>query len=115
VEAQPGGARLAELSEYDGRDVLWLHCPPEYQAAVAEAASGLVGTPYSALDYLALATHRLHIPASGLRAYIGSTGHMICSQLVDEAARRGGWHLFDDGRWPGYVTPGALTRLALAS
>jgi hypothetical protein len=40
-----------------------------------------------------------------------STKHMICSQLADETALRGGWHLFDDGRWPGYVPPCDLYRL----
>src|SRR6266704_1426981 len=34
---------------------------------------------YSALDYLALTAHSLHIPAPHLQAYIASTGHEICS------------------------------------
>jgi hypothetical protein len=114
VEAEPDGARLASLSEYDAAGVLWLPCPGQYRTAVAAAARSLIDTPYSALDYFALAAHRLHIPVPGLREYISSTGHMICSQLADEAARRGGWHLFADGRWPGYVTPGALVGLARA-
>jgi hypothetical protein len=37
---------------------------------------------------------------------------MICSQLADEAAMRGGWHLFSDGRIPQDVTPGDLWKLA---
>jgi len=113
VEAEPGGAVLGYLSEYDPASVVWLPCPPQYGAAVADAARGLLGTPYSFLDYDALALHRLHIPAPGLREYIQDTGHMICSQLVDEAARRGGWKVFDDDRWPGFVTPGALNRRRL--
>ena len=112
VEAEPGGARRDPLAKYAAFDVTWLRCPPRYGAAVAEAAFHLIGTPYSFLDYAALATHRLHVPAPGLRGYISDTGHLICSQLADEAARRGGWHLFDDGRWPGYVTPGALFKRA---
>lgn len=114
VEAEPGGARLAALSEYAGSPLVWLRCPAPCQARVAAAARGLLGTPYSFADYAALATHRLHIPAPGLRRYIADTGHLICSQLADEAARRGGWQLYDDGRWPGYVTPGALRELAAA-
>lgn len=112
VEAEPGGARQV-AQHYTLRSVVWLPCPADYGRAVADAAIELVGTPYSFLDYAALATHRLHLPAPGLREYIQDTGHMICSQLCDEAARLGGWHLFDDGRWEGYVTPGALRRLAL--
>lgn len=112
VEAEPGGARIAELTEYADRDIAWLHCPPEHQAAVAQAARSLVGTPYSFADYLAIAAHRLHIPAPGLRTFIGSQGHLICSQLCDVAASRGGWRIFRDGRWPGYVTPADLAKLA---
>jgi hypothetical protein len=113
VEAEPGGAVLGYLSEYDPAHVVWLPCPPQFGPAVADAARGLLGTPYSFLDYFAIAAHRLHIPAPGLRRYIADTHHLICSQLVDEAARRGGWQIFDDGRWPGFVTPGALNKLRL--
>lgn len=114
VEAEPGGARTAELTEYNSRAVLWLRCPDQYRTAVASAARGLEGVPYSFLDYAALAAHRLHIPVPGLRTFIGSQGHLVCSQLADVAASRGGWRIFADGRWPGYVTPADLARLALA-
>jgi cell wall-associated NlpC family hydrolase len=112
VEAEPGGARVRPLAQYDAAGIVWLRCPPQHGDAVAAAARALEGTPYSWLDYIALALHRLHIPAPGLRAYIQDSGHAICSQLVDEGARRGGWQLFDDRRWEGYVTPGALRKLA---
>lgn len=115
VEAEPRGARLAPLDEYDDRTIAWLHCPEQYGVTVADAARQLIGTPYSFLDYLALALHRLHIPAPGLRRYIQATGHLICSQLADLAAQRGNWTLFDDGRWPGDVTPADLAQLALAA
>lgn len=113
VEAEPGGARLAALAEYASERVVWLRAPLSCGPAVAEAARQLTGVPYSFLDYEAIALHHFHIWAPGLKRYIGSTGHMICSQLADEAARRGGWKIFDDGRWPGYVTPGDLYREAL--
>jgi len=68
--------------------------------------------PYSFLDYAAIAAHRLHVPgAILLRRYVRSTKHLICSQLVDAAYARAGVHLFDDGRWPGYVTPSELAGL----
>lgn len=114
LEAEPGGARISALGEYEPAAIVWLRCPAQYGTAVAAAARGMVGTPYSFADYGALAAHRLHIPAPGLRRYISDTGHLICSQLADEAARRGGWALYDDGHWPGYVTPGALRKLAAA-
>ena len=113
VEAEPGGARVGHTAEYVHNTVLWLSCPTEYGAAVAAAAEAYVGVPYSFLDYGAIAARRLHLPVPGLREYIGDTGHMICSQLADRAAADGGWHLFADGRWPGYVTPGDLYRLQI--
>lgn len=111
VEAMPGGAVLDRLDSYNGYDVAYLRCPDEYRQAVAAAAKGLLGTPYSFADYLSLALRRMHIPAPHLRAYIRSSGHLICSQLCDRAAEMGGWHLWDDGRWEGDVTPGDLYQL----
>lgn len=108
VEAEPGGALDSMLDRYDATRIAWLRCPNPYRVGVAEAARRYVGVPYSFLDYAAVGAHRLHLPAPGLRSYIESTGHMICSQLCDRAAMDGGWHLFEDGRWPGYVTPGDL-------
>jgi hypothetical protein len=114
VEAEFHGAAEAPY-HYFGDDTLWstgLLEPPDRDAVVA-AARRYIGTGYSFLDYLALATHRLHIPAPGLRSYIQSTGHMICSQLVDRCELDGGLHLFTDGRWPGYVTPASLADMLL--
>jgi hypothetical protein len=115
VEAEPGGARIAPLDEYDPRTVVWLRCPAEHRTAVAAAARILEDTPYSAADYFALAAHRLHLPIPGLRSYVQSSGHLICSQLADRAARTGGWILFADGRWDGYVTPADLAHLAFTA
>lgn len=113
IEAEPSGARFNSIKHYEDA-MLVLKCPPDLGISVAAAALGYKGVPYSFLDYGALATHRLHINVPGLKRYIQNTGHMICSQLADAAANFGGWHIFDDNRWPGYVTPGALTRVALS-
>jgi len=110
VEAMPDGARHVR-NWHTGASTLYLRCPDQFRDAVAAAALELVHTPYSWLDYQMIAFHHLHIPAPHLKSYIMSTKHMICSQLADEAALRGGWHLFDDGRWPGYVPPCDLYRL----
>lgn len=112
IEAMPGGARIAPLHHYDTGRILWLRCPPQFRKAVAAAARGYRDVPYSAADYFALAAHRLHIPAPHLKKYIRDSGHMICSQLADQAAMDGGWRLFEDGRWPGDVTPADLAVLA---
>ncbi|MCQ4079860.1 hypothetical protein NGB36_04445 [Streptomyces sp. RB6PN25] len=111
IEAEPGGARIAPLSEYEQRNVVYV-CPAtlteNQREAICAAAHRYVGVPYSFADYLAIAVHRFHIPAPGLRRYVASSRHMICSQLVDRTYLDGGVHLFADGRWPGYVTPLAL-------
>jgi hypothetical protein len=111
IEAEPGGALLSPLSRYDADRIAWLHCPDFARGAVVAAALSFKGVPYSFLDYGAIAAHRLHLWAPGLKHYIETSGHMICSQLADRAADKGGWHLFADERWPGYVTPGSLRRL----
>jgi hypothetical protein len=110
VEAMPQGARRIENWH---KDVVYLRCPEQYREHVADAAIqfAINKTPYSDLDYLAQAAHRFHLPAPHLKNYIESSGHLICSQLADKAAERGGWHLFADGRWPGYVPPCDLYKL----
>lgn len=112
IEAEPGGARTNRM-EYEPSGAIYSNWPltPDQRTAIVAAARSLLGTPYSWLDYLSLAAHRLHIPAPHLRKYIADTGHMICSQLVDECYRRGGIHLFQDGRWPGDVTPADLAKV----
>lgn len=113
IEAEPGGARIAPITEYAAGAVDWSSWPlsAEQRAGIMATGRSLVGTPYSFLDYAALAAHRLHLPLPGLRRYVASTGHMICSQLVDYGYQREGVHLFTDNRWPGYVTPTDLGRV----
>lgn len=111
VEAMPGGAQHV-INWHDPERTIYLRCPDEYRDAVAAAALALVGTPYSWADYAAIAAHRLHVPAPHLERYIEASGHLMCAQLADRAADRGGWHLFDDHRWVGDITPGDLTELA---
>lgn len=111
VEARPHGAVHVPFCHSWG-DTLWLRCPDQYRDGVVAAALSLVGTPYSFADYFAIAAVRLHIPGRALRRYVTTSKHMICSQLADAAASRGGWQLFADGRLPQDVTPGDLWELA---
>ncbi|WP_035796407.1 C40 family peptidase [Kitasatospora mediocidica] len=113
LEAEPGGARIAGLDEYAGRHVEYVspELSTEQRYAICAAARNLINTPYSAADYFAIAAHRFHIPAPGLRRYISDRGHMICSQLVDQCYQDAGVQLFNDGRWPGFVTPADLALL----
>lgn len=110
VEAMPGGAQTYN-NWHDLARCRWLICPDEHREAVAAAARSYIGVPYSVLDYASLAARRIHLPVPRLRKYIKNTKHMICSQLADQAAADGGWHLFNDNRWAGDVTPGDLNKL----
>ena len=107
LEAEPGGARLGNVSEYS--KIYWCtNIAAQYTEVQLQSiwtgAQKYVGTKYSFLDYDAIAAHRLHIPVPGLQNYIGDSGHMICSQLVDQAYFDQGCQLFA-GVWQGYVTP----------
>jgi hypothetical protein len=117
AQAEPGGAQIRPLNSYADQDLgaLWstgkIALTPAQRDAIVAAALRYLGTPYSFLDYAALAAHRLGVPAPGLRSYIASTGHVICSQYDDQCYADAGVHLFTDGRWPGYVTPADLAAL----
>lgn len=114
VEAMPGGALITPLALYTegpkAQDTILsaLELTPGQAAAVVVAAQTLVGTPYSFLDYLALALDHWGFQPRWLRKFITDKGHMICSQLVDEVYRRARIQMFDDGRLPQDVTPGDL-------
>jgi uncharacterized protein YycO len=114
VQAMPSKAELIPLEDAP-EPVVWstgkILLTDRTRAAIAANALSLVGTPYSFADYGSLALARFHVRPSWVTDFVADTGHMICSQLVDEAYLRAGVHLFDDGRIPGDVTPGDLWRL----
>ncbi len=108
IEARPGGAVLSPVTKYPSAD--WSTSLPPIpamaQCRVILDAPRYVGTPYSFLDYAALAAHRLRLPGARLlKRRVASSRHLICSQLVDKILDDVGVHLFADGRWPGYVDP----------
>lgn len=116
LEAEPGGAIITPLSNYiDRTDTVFIKVPltDEQRVKANLAGRGLKGTPYSFLDYLALAMLHFHIRPKWLKDYVASDGHMICSQLVDEVELLVGYHMFDDGRAPQEVTPGGLADWAI--
>ena len=111
VEAQPGGARLADVSLYP--HAIWSDMPLSHEdrAVIVWISLSLVGTPYSFADIAALAVALI----TGRRTprwiadRLSRPDRLICSQLVDEAYRRAGVHLFQDrDRLPCEVTPGDL-------
>lgn len=110
LEAESGGAQFRAF-HYAPEDVLWSSDTPslaltyDQRRQTQSLAWKYWHTPYSWLDYDAIALHALHIPAPWLKSYIASDKHMICSQLVDQCRLDMGSHLFNDGRWPGFVMP----------
>ncbi len=109
VQAEPSGAQEVPLGTY--QYMIWssgiLFPSMTQRIAIVAAAEKCAADkiPYSYLDYAAIAAHRFHLPVPGLKDYIASTGHEICSQLVDQCWLDGTYHLFTDGRWPGFVSP----------
>ncbi|MGW2950756.1 hypothetical protein [Streptomyces eurythermus] len=114
VQAMPGGAELIRLEDAS-EPVLWstgrIELTLSERMRICGSARGLVGTPYSFLDYASIALASRHIRPRWVRDFVADSGHLICSQLVDEAYLRAGVHLFSDGRIPGDVTPGDLWKL----
>lgn len=114
IEAMPRGARVVYLKDQDriGPGHGWVRLPNVPADAVTSVGEEYIGTRYSFLDYLSLALLHLGLPRRLTAKRVTDSGHMICSQLVDTILTRAGVHLFDDGRLPQDVTPGALFRRA---
>jgi hypothetical protein len=121
VQAEPGGATIVPFDLHDGG--MWstgiITPPASMRPLIAKYGyqcgphDGQPGVGYSALDYFALGAHRLRLhPLDNLlKARVASSQHLICSQLVDWCYMMAGFQLFDDKRWPGYVTPTDLANL----
>jgi hypothetical protein len=130
-EAAPGGVYEGHVDDLHGRP--HIVCDAPVQLAVKAAALGgaetrgeyerhlreavlysareLLGTPYSFLDYLALALYHLAPKAritALIRKRVEDSKHLICSAFVDRVMDRAGIHLYDDGRLSGDVTPSDL-------
>lgn len=130
-EAAPGGVHEGHVDDLQGRPHIVCDAPvrlavaaanlPDVEArgeyerqlreAVVFAAREMLGTPYSFLDYVALALYHLapNAPVTKwARSRVQSSGHLICSAFDDRTFDRAGIHLYDDGRLPGDVTPSDL-------
>lgn len=117
VQAMPRGAEIRKLNPardfttehifyrppYAGQEARWRTVERAYHLARAL-------TPYSFLDYASLALWHWKVRPNWVAQYITSTGHMICSQLVDDCLTAGDVHPYDDGRLHQDVTPAGLSR-----
>lgn len=120
VQAMPGGAEEIELRHEKHWNTNYCFVRPAYlnsavsAAWVAREAQKYVGTPYSLLDYLAIAGLHAGVRNGPVRRYVRTSKHMICSQLADQAMADAGFHVFHDGRLPQDVMPVELYRALLA-
>lgn len=114
IQAMPKGAEIVSLDSYRGRAV-FSNIPLEdsQRAEIVRHARSFNKVRYGFSDYLALSLANIGLHPKWLKNYIANNGRMICSQLVDEAYKRAGVHLFNDGRMPQDVTPGDLANLLI--
>lgn len=114
IEAWPGGARRDTYLADDPK-ILWsqIQLTDDQRTKIVDTAVSLLGTPYSYLDYLAIAAHHLHLPGAGLlENKVADTHHVMCSYLVDLCYRSATVELLPS-ELPGYVTPAELARVAV--
>ena len=115
IEAMPGGAIIGRIDRWKPEELRWSSGLIELTASqrldILHFGRARKDIPYSFADYAALGAHRFHIPAPHLQTFIEESGHQICSQMVDWVYWQAEVHLFDDKRWPGYVTPNSLNTL----
>lgn len=110
VEAQPGGARLGNVTDYPHAIWSTIHLGDIQRHNIAHDALTLVGTPYNFVDIAAQALVRVfgwNAPKWALRR-LSSPKRLQCAQLVDLAYERAGVRLFPDGRPEGLVAPSDL-------
>lgn len=111
IEAQPGGARWAQLSDYDGELVVFDTAEPMTQAqriAVVSKAITLLGTPYGWTDIARLALRCLGLQWGWLTKAADNERAMICSQLVAACGAAAGLDWQCGREAPAAVTPGDL-------
>lgn len=111
IEAMPGGVQRNRLADHSA-PIGFLPNPltPEQRREAVRVAEGLIDTPYSFMNYAAIAALRLGLngPGNKLCKYVADSGHLICSQLCDYVWEQVGANLFTDNRVNGLVTPGSL-------
>jgi hypothetical protein len=118
IEAEPRGARIAPLQPYlDRGDTLFssdfISLTDQQRVDIVRIGRALEHTPYSFIDYAAIGLHRAGLRLPAVEDYVQSSGHMICSQLVDHVWSEAGVRLFDDQRLPQDVTPGNIANAFL--
>jgi uncharacterized protein YycO len=126
IEARPGGAGYAPVSDYLKYNTKWSTLPltDQQREAIVGHTQALIGTPYGWPDIIAIAIaqKRLgsHLDVTKPLAQqpwwyqrIAREDRLICSQLVDYAYYLAGVHLYDDNRPFGLVSPADLEKFCV--
>lgn len=92
IEAQPKGARISELAEYDGDGLLWSTdtLTDDQRAQIVISAKHLLNTSYGFLDIVYLGLASLGIRFNWLLKRVENEQRLICSQLVALSGRLAG-------------------------
>jgi hypothetical protein len=94
VEAQPKGARVSLLSEYNGDQLEWSHddLTAEQRTEICAVALGyaVAKVPYGFLDIAYLGLARLGFRPAWLLSQVEREDRLICSQLVALCGVRAG-------------------------
>lgn len=116
VEAEPFGARLANISEYAGDQLVFSNTSLSLQQRdlIMESARSYIGVPYNFLDIAYLGLALKGVQWNWMLSEVLESKHMICSQLVAQCGFDAGVHQWLCGQThPQLVTPGMLARLAI--
>jgi cell wall-associated NlpC family hydrolase len=111
IEAQPGGARWAELSDYEGQLLVFDSEEPVTPAQakrVIDKAITLIGTRYGWTDIARLALRCLGVQWRWLTQAADNERAMICSQLVATCGAAAGLDWLCGREAAAAVTPGDL-------
>lgn len=113
IEADPGGARWARLSDY-GTDSMVFNTldvtTEDQRRRIMDKAVALLGTPYGWTDIVRLSLRCLGLNWSWLTKRADEEKAMICSQLVAACGQAGGQAWLCGRSFPAEVTPGDLAR-----
>jgi len=91
VEAMPHGVRKGHLSEYDScRQLVVTEGTQAQRAQVAQAALGMVGTPYDDLDIIDIGLECVGIHFWLLQWWVSRQHSVICSQAVAKCGQAAG-------------------------
>jgi uncharacterized protein YycO len=111
IEADPGGARWAQLSDYDGHHIMFDLSDDMTDAQrqrVIDKAITLLGTPYGWTDIARLALRCAGVQWGWLTRAADNERAMICSQLVATCGEAADVDWNCDREAPAAVTPGDL-------